>query len=267
MQDISLKLPTVNILQVGLACPFIFKQSDYKSLSKDLYSVYQSDTKLYKDTLESFLSFISQAVIREALRTNQIILSFESYFYRTVLSYCESNSIQDPPKIASRAWIKIEQVYLKLKEFVQSSDIIEVTYLDKYHLRHPHNNYTVKPFSYSLDSIITIKDSDGFITLVEIFPKEQEISSLYNLSALKYFGSKLKTLVNICFNSSSIFTYFHIKQYDVPKLLKIFNTLIVNFDYPSLGYCSSCPAKEQCTSKMKTEPFIKTFNPYTFNKR
>lgn len=251
---------SVNYYHLALKCPAILQIN--KSIPKDfVYEtiVFEDNIEIYKQSIENFAAYILYKIIKESLITKTSIITYESYFYKTMLGFVTK---EFPEKnynssLTAKYWMMLLKIQVKIDQLINNKNVIEVVTNYKTYHNFKHINSNIKNFSYFNEHLICLIYEDETLDLINVFPFSDNYYNslnLYILGSIDYFKNILKHIH--CFNISLESSLFNYKNIEIDnkkrlQLSKLYDSLVLDFNFSKLYNCGSCFLKSSCNPLVK----------------
>lgn len=239
---------TSNALYLALFCPNTLMTTSYKDFI-DLLPTIELHEKFYLDSFNSYVNYLTNIILLNSLKEKKAILTYEQYFFNTLVGFLKSVKQEVDTKKIATLWIRVINIYKELQTIISKYEIISFEVNFKTYLPFPHNNSNVKKFSYNVNTLFTFGTKDGYVVSVILTPFSHDIN--LNLLALSEYYKNLKhVMYHITLNSNSTFKINYITT-EQKVYTKLYNKFLVDFNKPSLTFCNFCRIKEICTNQYK----------------
>lgn len=251
---------SINYFNLAQKCPALLQINSL--IPKDfIYQtiVFEDNIDIYKQSIENFASFIIYKIIKDSLETKANLVTYESYFYKTMLGFVTK---EFPEKefnsgLTAKYWMLLLKIQLKLDELINNKNVIKVLTNNKTYHNFKHLNSNIKNFSYYTQHLICLVYADESIDLINLFPFSDNYHNnlnMYILASLNYFKTSLKHIhcINISMENPS-FNYKNIEISDLKfnRLNKLYESLILDFNFSKVYNCTSCIIKTSCSPLVK----------------
>lgn len=231
---------------------------------KELLHTFHNNEEIYEKSLESYASFISFSVIKEAILQDKNILQYEQYVFSVLSGYYKHNFSKNiDTKILAKIWSNILFIFNKIID-ISSSPLYKniLQYKQLYssfkHINANHNS------NYCAEIPLIFEKEDG-VDVFLIVPRLK--NNYYNILIpflLSYFKSKIHNLYIIDLSLNSIdysFTSIPVNNILLNQYRKHKDTLFIDFNKINYQNCVFCPLT--CN---KNELLVTRFEITPFNK-
>lgn len=245
---------SINYLQLGLFCPTALATKDRYVKIGERLTCFEDDPAIYKKNINSYASYLVFKVIKNALHTQDSILTYENYFYKTCTGYYLSIHKDVDASIIAKYWMLLLHIFNKVLELTSEKDIKTLMYNDRIFLPYPHINSNVKRFSYYIENLIQIEYVDGTFGLINIVPNFIGSFSVLTSALSEYYKHTLRViyLFKLSLDTpKSTFSSNYMTEYKLNKFIGMYSKLVVDFNLSNISNCLFCHKQDICTDQLK----------------
>jgi hypothetical protein len=249
-------LHSLNYFSTGLFCPILLnpkiRATIYPKEAMNTFSVFEDSEETYSLSIENFMMYLVYKIFKHSYETKDVITSYESYFFNTVVGFNKKHFMQSDinTTLIAKYWKLVLNLQLKLIDILAAPSVKTVEFNKQIYLPAKHIESEIYPFSYYVQTLVTVTNIDDTITLVNLLPTYTTNYNLYNMSVCYYYGNTLKTIYGFYLDLDSPSLVFKHTTYK-KEYSDVYSKYVMNFNKPSIYNCSSCYFKNNCTDQMK----------------
>lgn len=251
------KLYSINYFKLANFCPNTLQINKYHPLAYKNFIVFEDNAEFYKSSYHTYAAFLLTKIFKNAYDTKMSILTYESYFYKSMLGFMskEFPELSFDSTLTAKYWMLILEIQLKLDIIVYDKDVVNVIFNHKAYQPFKHINSNIKPFSYYLENFIVVLLKDGTLKIVNFLPLISDINvvNFYTLSTINYYPN-INQIVSIYIDLESpkyLIKYLSINEYKATSAKKIYNSYSIDFNSPNLSNCTNCFLQKDCSASIR----------------
>lgn len=227
-------------------CPNTSKVSKKEKfvLFKDHLHTIQPYLEIYENDLNSYVCFIFNSIIRNALELKKNILLYEQYFFNSISGYISKFSLKNQTAHIARYWTELLNVYNQILSEINADNVKTVEFFKINIKQIRYINYSQVNNNYYYEIPIHITTIDDQIINIIIIPNFSNIySNLLVLNLIKDYPIKnsLRVITLDLKSSKILYQNIQINNKVISYVNNYFEKYYIDFNITNITQCCICP--------------------------